>query len=69
MGLLDDAASALDKVANAGAAGGAVTATPKFIRDEPLVGSHDDSGGAAGPDPDGSGRGANVTYTYTVVRP
>jgi len=56
VGLLDDAASALDKVANAGAAGGVVTATPKFIRDEPLVESHDDSGGAAGPDPDGSGK-------------
>ncbi len=33
MGLLDDAASALDKVANAGGSGAAVTATPTFIPD------------------------------------
>ena len=56
MGLLDDAVGALDAVANAGAAGGPATATPKFIRDEPLIGQHEDSGGAAGPDPDGSGK-------------
>ena len=47
MGLLDDAVGALDALANAGAAGGAATATPKFIRDEPLVGQHEDTGGAA----------------------
>jgi len=56
VGLLDDAVGALDALANAGAAGGAATATPKFIRDEPLVGQHEDTGGAAGPDPDGSGK-------------
>jgi hypothetical protein len=56
LGLLDDAVGALDKVANAGGAGAPVTATPKFFRDEPLIGTHDDKGGAAGPDPDGSGK-------------
>jgi hypothetical protein len=56
LGFLDDAVSVLDKVANAGGAGGPATATPTFIRDEPLTGAHSDSGGAAGPDPDGSGK-------------
>jgi hypothetical protein len=56
LGLLDDAVGVLDAVAGAGGAGGPVSATPKFIRDEPLTSKDDDSGGAAGPDPDGSGK-------------
>jgi hypothetical protein len=56
MGMLDDAVGALDAVANAGGAGGPVSATPVFVRDEPLITKDADSGGAAGPDPDGSGK-------------
>ncbi len=56
MGLLDDAAKALDSVAGAGGAGGPVAGEAKYIRDQPLTSEDSDSGGAAGPDPDGSGK-------------